>query len=108
MQPGGVYGCTQGPRLETAAEIERLRRDGCDLVGMTAMPEAAPPASPVLQRIIQHYGLHGRDAFRYAVHGRGAVRAYEYVHAAEVAFQGQGLIPGGPWVVGEGHFVQVK
>ncbi len=37
----GVYGCTQGPRLETAAEIERLRRDGCDIVGMTAMPEAA-------------------------------------------------------------------
>lgn len=39
--PGGVYACTQGPRLETAAEIRRLRRDGCDLVGMTAMPEAA-------------------------------------------------------------------
>lgn len=38
---GGVYGCTQGPRLETRAEIERLRRDGCTLVGMTAMPEAA-------------------------------------------------------------------
>lgn len=38
---GGVYGCTQGPRLETAAEISRLERDGCDLVGMTAMPEAA-------------------------------------------------------------------
>lgn len=37
----GVYGVTQGPRLETAAEIARLRRDGCDLVGMTAMPEAA-------------------------------------------------------------------
>ncbi|PUA30013.1 MAG: 5'-methylthioadenosine phosphorylase [Cellvibrio sp. 79] len=37
----GVYGCTQGPRLETAAEIQRLIRDGCDLVGMTAMPEAA-------------------------------------------------------------------
>lgn len=37
----GVYGCTQGPRLETAAEIERLQRDGCDIVGMTAMPEAA-------------------------------------------------------------------
>ena len=37
----GVYGCTQGPRLETAAEIRRLRRDGCDIVGMTAMPEAA-------------------------------------------------------------------
>jgi 5'-methylthioadenosine phosphorylase len=38
---GGTYGCTQGPRLETAAEIERLRRDGCAMVGMTAMPEAA-------------------------------------------------------------------
>lgn len=37
----GVYGCTQGPRLETAAEISRLERDGCDLVGMTGMPEAA-------------------------------------------------------------------
>lgn len=37
----GVYGCTQGPRLETAAEIQRLERDGCDIVGMTGMPEAA-------------------------------------------------------------------
>jgi len=37
----GVYGCTQGPRLETAAEILRMERDGCDLVGMTGMPEAA-------------------------------------------------------------------
>jgi purine nucleoside phosphorylase len=38
---GGVYGCTQGPRFETAAEIDRMDRDGCTLVGMTAMPEAA-------------------------------------------------------------------
>ena len=37
----GVYGVTQGPRLETAAEIERMMRDGCAMVGMTAMPEAA-------------------------------------------------------------------
>jgi 5'-methylthioinosine phosphorylase len=37
----GVYGATQGPRLETAAEIIRMERDGCDLVGMTGMPEAA-------------------------------------------------------------------
>ena len=36
----GVYAATQGPRLETAAEIVRLERDGCDLVGMTGMPEA--------------------------------------------------------------------
>ncbi|HHJ38684.1 MAG: 5'-methylthioadenosine phosphorylase [Methylothermaceae bacteria B42] len=38
---GGCYGCTQGPRLETAAEILRMERDGCDIVGMTGMPEAA-------------------------------------------------------------------
>jgi 5'-methylthioinosine phosphorylase len=37
----GVYAATQGPRLETAAEIDRLSRDGADIVGMTAMPEAA-------------------------------------------------------------------
>lgn len=37
---GGTYGATQGPRLETAAEIERMKRDGCDVVGMTGMPEA--------------------------------------------------------------------
>jgi|TARA_B110000977_G_scaffold61288_2_gene83279 5'-methylthioinosine phosphorylase len=38
---GGCYAATQGPRLETAAEIDRLERDGCDIVGMTGMPEAA-------------------------------------------------------------------
>lgn len=37
---GGVYGATQGPRLETVAEILRMERDGCDIVGMTGMPEA--------------------------------------------------------------------
>lgn len=37
----GTYGCTQGPRLETVAEIKRMKQDGCDLVGMTGMPEAA-------------------------------------------------------------------
>ncbi len=37
---GGVYACTQGPRLETAAEIDRLEGDGADMVGMTGMPEA--------------------------------------------------------------------
>lgn len=37
---GGCYGATQGPRLETAAEIRRLEQDGCTIVGMTGMPEA--------------------------------------------------------------------
>jgi 5'-deoxy-5'-methylthioadenosine phosphorylase len=37
---GGVYAATQGPRFETAAEIDRLERDGAAMVGMTGMPEA--------------------------------------------------------------------
>lgn len=41
VRAGGVYGCTEGPRLETRAEIRRMARDGSDLVGMTGMPEAA-------------------------------------------------------------------
>lgn len=41
VHSGGVYGATQGPRLEAAAEITRMARDGCDIVGMTGMPEAA-------------------------------------------------------------------
>ena len=41
VSPSAVYAATQGPRLETAAEINRLERDGADLVGMTGMPEAA-------------------------------------------------------------------
>lgn len=41
LRDGGTYGVSQGPRLETAAEVRRMARDGCDLVGMTAMPEAA-------------------------------------------------------------------
>ena len=41
VHDGGVYGVTEGPRFETVAEIDRMERDGCTLVGMTAMPEAA-------------------------------------------------------------------
>lgn len=41
LHRSGVYGCVQGPRLETAAEIDRMERDGCTIVGMTAMPETA-------------------------------------------------------------------
>lgn len=37
---GGVYGVTQGPRLETAAEVDRYQQEGIDYLGMTAMPEA--------------------------------------------------------------------
>ena len=38
---GGVYAATQGPRLESAAEVDRLEKDGADYIGMTAMPEAS-------------------------------------------------------------------
>ncbi len=41
LRDGGTYAATQGPRLETRAEIDRLERDGCHIVGMTGMPEAA-------------------------------------------------------------------
>ena len=41
LAAAGVHGVTQGPRLESAAEIRRMARDGCDVVGMTGMPEAA-------------------------------------------------------------------
>jgi 5'-methylthioadenosine phosphorylase len=40
IKDGGVYAAAQGPRLETAAEINRFERDGADMVGMTGMPEA--------------------------------------------------------------------
>jgi 5'-methylthioadenosine phosphorylase len=46
---GSTYACTQGPRLETAAEIERIARDGGDIVGMTGMPEAALAREAALQ-----------------------------------------------------------
>ncbi|WP_018402959.1 S-methyl-5'-thioinosine phosphorylase [Marinobacter gelidimuriae] len=47
----GVYGATQGPRLETAAEIRCMERDGCDLAGMTGMPEAALAAELGMQYV---------------------------------------------------------
>lgn len=40
LRDRGTYAATQGPRFESAAEIRRLERDGCDIVGMTGMPEA--------------------------------------------------------------------
>lgn len=40
IRDGGVYAVAQGPRLETAAEINRFEHDGADMVGMTGMPEA--------------------------------------------------------------------
>jgi len=41
IHDGATHGVVQGPRFESAAEVRRMQGDGCDLVGMTAMPEAA-------------------------------------------------------------------
>ncbi|HZR69148.1 MAG TPA: S-methyl-5'-thioinosine phosphorylase [Burkholderiales bacterium] len=64
---GGVYAATQGPRLETAAEIDRLERDGADLVGMTGMPEAALAreldlAYAALAVVVNHAAGRGESA----------------------------------------------
>lgn len=37
---GGCIGVFQGPRLESTAEIRRAGQDGCDMAGMTSLPEA--------------------------------------------------------------------
>ena len=66
----GVYAATQGPRLETAAEIDRLDRDGADLVGMTGMPEAALAREISLQyatiAVVANYAA-GRSESEHAV-----------------------------------------
>jgi 5'-methylthioinosine phosphorylase len=71
---GGVYGVMQGPRLETAAEIDRLERDGCTIVGMTAMPEAA---------LAREAGL--RYAILAAIVNHAAGRTSERLHAQMAA-----------------------
>jgi 5'-deoxy-5'-methylthioadenosine phosphorylase len=67
---GGVYAATQGPRLETAAEINRLERDGADIVGMTGMPEAALAREIGLEyaaiAVVANYGA-GRGDSEHAV-----------------------------------------
>jgi 5'-deoxy-5'-methylthioadenosine phosphorylase len=64
----GTYGATQGPRLETAAEIDRLERDGCTLVGMTGMPEAA-----LARELELDYACCAVIANRAAGRGEGAI-----------------------------------
>ena len=65
---GGVYAATQGPRLETAAEINRLERDGADIVGMTGMPEASLAREIGLQyaaiTIVANYAAGRGDSAR--------------------------------------------
>ena len=64
----GTYGASQGPRLETAAEINRMERDGCDMVGMTGMPEAA-----LARELDLSYASIGVSANAAAGRGEGAI-----------------------------------
>lgn len=77
---GGVYAAVQGPRLETAAEINRLERDGADMVGMTGMPEAVLAREldidyACLAVVSNHAAGRGGGAIheQIAVHLRGAL-----------------------------------
>ena len=99
LEPRGVYGCTQGPRLETRAEIARMARDGCTVVGMTAMPEAALARELGMRYaslcLVVNYaagvaqGIGNLDAFRGVVDAAGAQLRQSIVHAFE------GIVGGG-------------
>ena len=70
----GCYGVTQGPRLETKAEIDRLERDGCELVGMTGMPEAALARELGMQYVCIALGVN-------MAAGRGSTGIHEEMEA---------------------------
>lgn len=70
--PSGTYGASQGPRLETAAEINRMERDGCDMVGMTGMPEAA-----LARELELCYGVCAVSANAAAGRGNGPIEMAE-------------------------------
>ena len=78
LQDGGVYGAVNGPRLETAAEIDRMERDGATMVGMTGMPEAALARELGLPYVaicvvVNHAAGRGDSAHRISMDGITAV-----------------------------------
>lgn len=68
----GIYGTTQGPRLETAAEIDRMARDGCTVVGMTGMPEAA-----LARELNLHYAAFAVVVNKAAGRGTGPISMHD-------------------------------
>lgn len=75
---GGVYAAVSGPRLETAAEIDRLERDGATLVGMTGMPEAVlarelDMSYAAIAVVVNHAAGRGDSAERISMETIGAV-----------------------------------
>jgi 5'-methylthioinosine phosphorylase len=92
---GAVYAATQGPRLETAAEVDRLERDGAQVIGMTGMPEAALAreldlAYAALAVVVNHAAGRGDSAGGIRLKGiedvlEDAMRRVQRVIAALVA-----------------------
>ncbi|HUL64406.1 MAG TPA: 5'-methylthioadenosine phosphorylase, partial [Burkholderiaceae bacterium] len=86
---GAVYACTQGPRLETAAEIERIARDGGEIVGMTGMPEAALAREGGLEYaalcvVVNHAAGHGASRERIKLEELEAVMRATVVRAVRI------------------------
>ncbi|MBL8201965.1 MAG: S-methyl-5'-thioinosine phosphorylase [Chromatiales bacterium] len=77
-----TYGATQGPRLESAAEIDRLERDGCHVVGMTGMPEAG---------LARELGLSYAMCCVVVNHAAGRVPAGVTIHAQIEDFLAEGM-----------------
>ena len=71
----GVYATSQGPRLESAAEIDRLERDGADMVGMTGMPEAS---------LAREIGLHYAAVAVVVNHAAGRGDSSDAVHLEQI------------------------
>ncbi len=96
----GVYGCTQGPRLETPAEIARMERDGCTLVGMTGMPEAALAREAGLEyaccAIVANWAAGQSDAEEITmeeIHAHLARGLDDFVRILQVYTEQAGLYP---------------
>ena len=89
---GGVYAATQGPRLETAAEINRLESDGADYVGMTAMPEAAIArelelAYACLALVVNHAAGRGKQSIHDDVESNGVAARNQAMRVLEQFFE---------------------
>ena len=87
ISPNATYGATQGPRLETAAEIDRMEKDGCDIVGMTGMPEAS------IARELGHcYAAIAVSANNAAGRGEGPIEMDEIMNNLDIGMHHVRLI----------------
>jgi 5'-methylthioinosine phosphorylase len=83
----GTYGATQGPRLETAAEVNRMENDGCHIIGMTGMPEAA-----LARELELDYATCAVVANAAAGRGSGVITMQEIEQQLKIGMQKVGLV----------------